>query len=82
MILSVETARVYKSTTTQRLFQFSGGVTIKISACTAKLLQAPPRNFETPRRTLERIQVQEQIELDRRARQIREQRERDERRGQ
>ena len=76
--MSRHAATLYKSTP-QKLFQFEG-VTIEVMACIAKLRYAP-RGFESVRKTLERVEMQECIQLEQRARNIREKRERDERRG-
>jgi hypothetical protein len=55
-------------------------LTIQISAGRAELKYAR-QNFDTPRRTLEILQALETFGLEKSAREIREKRERDERRG-
>ena len=75
--LASKWTKTYTSTS-QRIFKF-GSVKVEIMACEAKLIFAPS-NHETPARTLERIQAQQNLELDRRARKIRERRQADERR--
>ena len=76
---AAKTRKAYLSTT-QRVFEFEGATTIEIVACTAKLKYAP-RGFETPNRSIEKIEASENLDLNIRAQQIRERREKDERRG-
>lgn len=76
--LAGEAINSYKSTS-QRIFQFNGVVTVEISAGVARLMYAP-RGHETGARTVERIRALLNSEIDQRAREIREKRERDERR--
>ena len=63
--------------TRERTFVF-GPVAVRITGGLRTELISAPANYETPRRTLERIAVQENIELDKRAAEIRERRLRDE----
>jgi DNA-binding transcriptional MerR regulator len=66
--------------TRERIFQF-GAVTLEITGgLRAKLIFAP-RDHQTPARTVERIQAQQNIAIDQRAAEIRQRREADERRG-
>jgi len=77
---ATKTATAYRNTT-QSVFSFSGGLKIEILAANARVISAP-RNYETPRRTMERIQAQQEIDLEKRAREIGERRKRDEWRDQ
>jgi len=76
---ATKTRTAYLSTT-QRVFQFAGPVIIEIVAAKARLVSAP-KGLETPHRTLENIEAQQNLEISKRARAIRERREKDERRG-
>jgi hypothetical protein len=65
--------------TQQRIFAF-GPVAFHIDAGLRTKLITAPLGYETLDRVLERIETQQHIEFDRRVREIREKRERDERR--